>query len=662
MQFYHNSSQAKYKSRLGALTTSDYTKITVLTGAAFAVKIKLEYEQSCCIYQMQQLDTLRTTTEWSYELVTPPEACVLFYSFIVEVDGQTFYFGCDNQSGQGNSALYEKDPPRFQITVYERDFKTPDWAKKSVMYQIFPDRFCRGNENNLVKGRVYHEALGRKIVTHNEWEEQPLYTPVDGRKDYFPCDFFGGDLIGIEKNLDYLQKLSVNVIYLNPICEASSNHRYDTADYMCVDPILGSNYDFSHLCDAAASRGIKIILDGVFSHTGSDSVYFNKQQSYKSFGAYQGEQSEFYPWYKFDSSPVGYKSWWGFETLPEVDEENPDWQRYIITSKNGVLHNWMNMGACGWRLDVADELPDEVIAMIRSSIKKKDSNSFLLGEVWEDATTKQSYGTNRRYALGGGLDSVMNYPFRGNCLNFLQNKINGYELVAFLCGQALNYPPEMYYCLMNLISSHDVPRAKTLLATGINGENMTRSEQAALAITDNQSIKGKTLLKLAAALQFAVPGMPSIYYGDEQGLDGLKDPFNRGTFSHNDDELADFFATLANLRKTLVELNTGDVSFLALSESVVCILRFVVSNKDRFGVHSQNGASLIIINTASSSFCGTLSLNSFESCINSDRLIDFRHCSFTCAKDALTNEEISLNDMQLKFDVEGEYFKIISIK
>src|SRR5699024_3824604 len=162
--------------------------------------------------------------------------------------------------------------------------------------------------------------------------------------------------------------------------------------------------------------------------------------------------------------------------------------------------------------------------LMRQATKRSDKSNLLLGEVWEDATTKESYGVKRQYALGAGLDSVMNYPFKEACLNFLLGRGTAEDLKYFLLGQETHYPKPMYYCLMNLLSSHDIPRMRTVLGTGLDGSTMTREQQATYAIGEGQEQEGASLAKLATALQFAVPGMPSIYYGDEYGMQGFKDP------------------------------------------------------------------------------------------------------------------------------------------
>lgn len=652
----YNAKLGQYKSNLGALKTSEYTQIRIFAKDVHLVKIKIQTDANILITDMQMQNDI-----WTYDFIAPATPCIVWYSFIIEANYETYYFGAKDGETQGEGEIHFDHCSPYQITVYDRDFQTPDWAKAATMYQIFPDRFVRGNEKNLASGKDYHQSMGRKVLLHENWDELPIYQPVDGEEFYSPCDFFGGDLAGIEQSLDYISSLGVNAIYLNPIIEAASNHRYNTADYLTVDPILGSNADFTHLCEVARNKGIKIILDGVYSHTGSDSIYFNKNENYKTVGAYQSEKSEFYDWYTFYGSRDNYRSWWGFDTLPEVNEENPAWQKFVITDENSVLSSWMTMGASGLRIDVADELPDDVIFLMRDKLKESNPQSLIIGEVWEDATTKQSYGQHRKYALGTGLDSVMNYPFRNNCLNFFLHRINGYQLCDFLSSQYLNYPAPMYYTLMNLLSSHDVARAKTFLATGQNGDNMSREQQAELSLTPEQEKRGKQLLKLATALQFTIPGIPSIYYGDEQGLDGLKDPFNRTTFSHKDEELAEFFKQISNLRKSEQVLKTGNISFLPLSEDVIAILRYNIGGEDFFHNRAATTAIVLVINRSDVEYSTKLSVNQFEACIEQSKLFPLRGYEFTAATDMLSGEKLAYEYSAANLCLKPHSFALIKL-
>ena len=311
--------------------------------------------------------------------VTPTTSGLYFYHFDLYTDFRRIY-----RTPGGEGVLSWTDGQDWQLTVYEPDFKTPDWLKNGTMYQIFPDRFCEGKPN---KAMPFADRIYRADKTG-----EPYFWPTEQSEGYLNMDYYGGDFAGIQQKLPYLRDLGVTCIYLNPIFEAHANHRYNTADYLKADPLLGTNEEFSALCAAAAKEGIRIILDGVFSHTGSDSRYFNREGRYGPGGAYRDRSSPYRSWYDFDSGyPCGYRSWWGFETLPEVQEESPSYVEFIC-GKGGVIDTWLNLGASGFRLDVADELPDDFIEKIRAAVKSHGEDKLLLGEVWEDATTKEAFG------------------------------------------------------------------------------------------------------------------------------------------------------------------------------------------------------------------------------------------------------------------------------
>ena len=531
------------------------------------------------------------------------------------------------------------------------------------MYQIFPDRFSRGNPRNLENGLASHRKMGRVCVVHERWDELPLYRPIEEEGEYFPCDFFGGDLAGIAKELPRLNRLGITAVYCNPICEAASNHRYDTADYKTVDPILGTNEDFAALCREAETAGIRILVDGVYSHTGADSRYFNKEGCYPEPGAYQGETSPYYPWYTFRKDRDDYQCWWGFKSLPEVNEQDQSWQEYVITGEDSVLKHWMNLGASGFRLDVADELPDEIIEKMRTAVKEKSPDRFLLGEVWEDATTKCSYGCRRRYALGSGLDSVMNYPFRDAVIGFFLRRIDGFQLADFLTGQQLNYPRPMYYALMNLLSSHDVPRIRTVLSTGgVDGEGMTREEQAVFTVRPEDDRKGAQLQRLAAVLQFTVPGIPCIYYGDEYGMQGLKDPFNRKPFEKRDPDMALFYEKISALRRQETALTGGYASFLAVTEDVIAILRFTVNGEDAFGVPVWNEMLLTCVSRCKLPLTAKIDLSAFRAGVPEEIWESIRALNFGCITDLDSGEESLLEQGQLSLELEAESYRILRIQ
>lgn len=412
---------------------------------------------------------------------------------------------------------------KWQLTVYEKDFSTPSWLCGAVMYQIFPDRFYEGIKQRPLPfdGRVYRA----------DKENEPYFWPNEQHEGYLNMDYYGGDFAGIQKKLPYLKELGITCIYLNPIFEAHSNHRYNTADYMKPDPALGTAEDFKQLCNAAKKCGIGIILDGVFSHTGSDSVYFNREGRYQSLGAYQGENSPYRGWYEFsDAYSHGYRSWWGFETLPEVNENNADYRNFIC-GNGGVIDYWLSLGASGFRLDVADELPDDFIELLRTAVKRNGKDKALIGEVWEDATNKESYGSRRTYLYGKGLDTVMNYPFRTAVLEYMQNGNAGlaFNRIMQICE---HYPQPALNCAMNFLSTHDTERGITAIA-GENLNGRDRYWQSGRLLSAEKYELGRRLCRLAYAMLFTLPGMPSVYYGDEIFMQGYKDPFNRAYFNWN---------------------------------------------------------------------------------------------------------------------------------
>ncbi|MEG0614852.1 MAG: glycoside hydrolase family 13 protein [Oscillospiraceae bacterium] len=469
----------------------------------------------------------------------------------------------------------------FQLTIFDNNFKTPDFFKGGIVYQIFPDRFF--------KSGIAHENVPSDRVLHENWGETPLYKP-DENGHVWNNDYFGGDLAGIAEKLPFLASLGVTCIYLNPIFEAHENHRYNTADYLKIDSLLGTNSDFETLCFEAKKRGISIILDGVFNHTGADSVYFNKFNRYATLGAYNSEKSPYFNWYSFSKFPEKYSSWWGISTLPDVNETNPDYLEFIC-GENGVLRYWLNLGAAGFRLDVADELPDEFLDKLNRSIKSSDAEKLIIGEVWEDASNKESYGVRRRYLIGGELDSVMNYPFRDAIIGYILG-MNAREFQDRILTILENYPKPSIDCLLNFVSTHDIQRAINVLGSG-DCSNKDRDWQAAHKLSAEEYSLGKNRLKCAMVLQFFLPGVPSIYYGDEAGLDGDKDPFNRKCYpwGSEDLELIEFTKELSKIRKSTDIFKEGKLKFLSADNDVISFSRYD-SDKTR--------AILIMLNKGSS--------------------------------------------------------------
>ena len=542
---------------------------------------------------------------------TPEKPVALWYSFRFRTPlGEVWL--CPDESGY-RSRMLDFSAEGFRLTVYAADFETPEWFRNSVMYQIFPDRFAFSKDDTAEKGIAYHKALGQKPRLHKNLTDPVAWKPRKNEKEYFPDDFYGGTLKGIEEKLPYLKDLGISCIYLNPIVEARSNHRYDASDYKKVDPILGTNRDFSELVRKAKNLGIRIILDGVYSHTGADSLYFNADGHYPGKGASQGKDSRYFSWYIFDRYPDSYRAWWGIKNLPEVEEHDPDWQNFIFRNKSSVMKTWMSRGAAGWRLDVADEIPDDVLAAMRSEVKAADPEAPIVGEVWEDPIIKVSYDERRTYALGNALDSVMNYPLRTALLDFVHFRLDAAGLRDFLIGQQMNYPKPMYYSLMNLLGSHDVARIANSIAYDKVLRSMSREDQLAIKFTDKAIAAAYEYEKICAAVQFSLPGVPSIYYGDEQGMTGTADPFNRLPFREDPGcGLHGYYRELSALRNTNDALRTGEAFFQADGSDVLMILRSITDGKDAFGRPARSGAVLTVINrssqtldyTADCSVCG----------------------------------------------------------
>lgn len=422
----------------------------------------------------------------------------------------------------------------WQITVFEENYHTPDWFKGGVMYQIFPDRFAKSGECSPLKEN--------KIM--RRWGEQPCFRPNEYGQ-VLNNDFFGGNLNGIREKLGYLKRLGVTVIYLNPIFEAFSNHRYDTGDYFKIDNLLGTVGDFEALVKEAGEKGIKIILDGVFNHTGADSRYFNLYGRYPTVGAYQSTDSPYADWFCFHPFPDQYDCWWGIKTLPAVNEHSENYREFIL-GENGVLKTWLRRGIGGWRLDVADELPDFFLKELRASVKEEAPDALILGEVWEDASNKIAYDVRREYFQGAELDSVMNYPLKNAIIGFLTTG-NCEQLRNTIFMLLDHYPPESLHCLMNILGTHDTARILTVLG---GKQCATKEQMAATRLSFEERLRAQELLKMAAVLQFTLPGVPCIYYGDENGMEGYADPFCRACYDWDnpDTELNQFYEKLGALR------------------------------------------------------------------------------------------------------------------
>ena len=500
--------------------------------------------------------------EWWDCTFTPQTAGSYRYTFRIETNRGTRWF---TPLATGNATDSPQENGRYLLICFPNSFETPAEFAGGIMYQIFPDRFFRSGTE---KRNVPHDRRLR-----DDWGGQPEWQPNHDGK-VLNNDFFGGDLEGIRQKLPYLASLGVTILYLNPIFESHSNHRYDTADYERIDPLLGDEKSFQQLCREAALHGIKIVLDGVFSHTGSDSRYFNKEHRYQDTeGAFESMDSPYFTWYQFKRWPQEYSAWWGFPTLPETQECDPSFSKFIL-GENGVLAKWMRAGCAGWRLDVADELPDRFLDGVRSAVKRVDPHAIIIGEVWEDAADKFSYGHLRRYLLGKQLDSVMNYPFREAILGYAKGG-NGSVFFNKVLSILDHYPPQVIRLLMNSLSTHDTERALTVLG-GEPSRQRDRRWQAGKVMSDSEYADGVGRLKIASSIQYCLPGIPCLYYGDEAGMQGYADPFNRGCFPWGQENgaLLNWFRALGKVRHDNADLlANGDFSPLAAPEETVLFTR-----------------------------------------------------------------------------------------
>ena len=486
---------------------------------------------------------------FSTNLDTSGYVGLIWYSFRLEkLDGRT------------------QDLGPYQLTVYDGEEDIPAWFGEGTTYQIFPDRFCRSkipDPEGMVGGRWVHQS----------WEEFPEYRPND-RGEVRNRDFFGGDFQGVLEKLDYLQSLGVETLYFNPIFEAAENHRYGTADYSRVDPMLGTNEDFSRLCDEAHRRGMRVMLDGVFNHTGFVSRYFNGDGFYPETGAKQSQDSPYRSWFNFTQWPNKYDSWWGIYSLPAVNENDPGYRDFIFGGEDSVVRRWLRAGADGWRLDVADELPDDFVAGIHAAARAEKPDAVVIGEVWEDGSTKVAYGVRRKHILGGHCDGLMNYPLRSAILSFFQGG-GGESFVKGMETIRENYPPFAFYSAMNSLDTHDTPRLLTLLGAGGGYRDQTKEWRAGFTLSSRQLKKGRALLKAAALLLFCFPGSPTVYYGDEVGMQGFEDPFNRQTFpwGYEDRELLEWYRALGRLRSRHPALRKGSIRYLLGKGPLLVFLR-----------------------------------------------------------------------------------------
>ena len=526
---------------------------------------------------------------YKFTVMAPEKPGLVWYRFQVKYENYTCWYGAPPDGLGGEGQQYRVDTQAdWQITVYDASAKVPAWYTNGIMYQIFPDRFYRGDDPaglpELPAGALYHP----------HWDDSPFYAKDPQTGNIAAYDFFGGTLDGIVDKLAYLKSFGVSILYMNPIFESVSNHKYDTGDYKKVDAQFGGDSAFARLKAAAAAAGIRLILDGVFSHTGSDSIYFRE--------AVRSKASPYYPWYRFSEYPDKYECWWGVTTLPNVNEMEDSYREFIISGKDSVIKHWLKRGASGWRLDVADELPGAFVQEMFREMKAADPEAVLIGEVWEDASHKRSYGTMREYLLGHELDSVINYPFRSAVLDFFTGSCDAEAALRRLESLSENYPPPYFYATMNVLGSHDVPRALTMLGGAPSEDRLTKLEQAHYHLPPESRRIAMDRLKLAALIQFTSPGVPCIYYGDEAGMEGHSDPQNRRTFpwGKEEKELVEWYRQLGELRRREPVLRTGRWIALQAGPDIFAFGRRTDEGRDALGELMSDAAAAVFVNRSAS--------------------------------------------------------------
>ena len=587
MNYYpFDSRNNLYRSKLGAVPANENLRLRLLLHKDAQVyeaflRVVNDNDNSLCEIKMTP------SNEWIYDYqffdcnITTAEGLYWYDFRYTSAHGEFFVVKSENSLG----IVSQTQGERFQLTVYDKDFTTPDWLKGGLIYQIFPDRFYNS-------GALKENVPDDRFVCE-DWSKIPEHRQNNGMCS-LGNDYYGGDLKGVMEKLPYLKELGVSCIYFNHIFEAHSNHRYNTANYEKIDPLLGCEDDLVNLCKEASKQGIKIILDGVFSHTGDDSIYFNRTGRYGNGGAYRDYNSIYHEWFKFYDFPNGYDAWWGVKTLPETNEDNDSFTEYI-TGENGILRKYLKLGVAGWRLDVADELPDKFLDKLRAAVKSENPNAYILGEVWEDASNKISYGARRKFLRGSQLDSVMNYPFANAILSFIKNG-GGNALSETVHTVLENYPKCSVDTLMNHLGTHDTARVLTMLgkSDGFIGDRTWQSQQK---LSEHEYINGVKRLKAAAVIQYTLPGVPSLFYGDEAGVQGFGDPFCRATYpwGHENQELISFYKDLGKVRKECKAFVDGDFYTVFADENSVAFTRSSKNSTAFIAVNRGNNAACIAL-------------------------------------------------------------------
>ncbi|HEV3309561.1 MAG TPA: glycoside hydrolase family 13 protein [Chloroflexota bacterium] len=586
LHLYANGWDGYYRNPFGAARTDSQVQFRLRSSRA-VTKVTFDLVDESTGnekgYPMSLQSHNGTQDFWSSRITMPSKAVQIGYHFRAQA-GKTVQWYADNssvyESGPGQTYANESDVLDYELTVYEKSFQTPAWMAKAVIYQIFPDRFYNGTPSNDPRNGQKFGYI--TVIKHKSWNELPV---EDGRctalgLNNYNCDFFGGDLQGVIDKLGYLHELGINVIYLNPIFLAPSNHKYDTSNFLQIDPEFGTLQTFHTLITDAKALGIRIILDGAFEETGSDSVYFDQYGRFKSQngpGAYDSKSSPYYSWYTFYTWPKIFQEWGGVPTLPELKETAPV-QKFMFEGPNSVAQYWPSQGTAGWRMDSADMMPDAWWRAFRSNVKAAYPNSVMIAEDFSGDPTPQ--------LSGGEWDGVMNYRFRDPVLDFFANGFGSQNNSAYTASAFL-------YTEMGLLS--EVPRPAVL-----SSMNLVDSHDTIRVIASLRN--NKQALRLVALYQMTWLGAPTIYYGDETALYGLNDPDNRRTFpwDHQDKALEAYYSKIIHMRLKYDALMLGSVSPLFTSDHqrVVAYLRQWGKQKIVVAINDSNKSQTVMIPVA----------------------------------------------------------------
>ncbi|TLS35605.1 amylopullulanase [Pseudalkalibacillus caeni] len=649
-KLYHNTWEKAYRIPFGAVKAGEEVTLRIaskqddLTQAN--VYLKNNNTGTSKLLSMKKAGTANGQDFWEATFV--PEAKGVYgYKFIVHDQEAKAEYGEDTAEGNTGKAT-DSNAELFQLTVFDPGYQTPDWMKESVVYQIFPDRFFNGNATN---DTAKETARGNEPIEHRDWTQLPDNPRLVDKEGYngdeiWSNDFFGGDVKGIQEKLDYIQSLGVNTIYMNPVAKAASNHKYDATDWKSIDPMFGSPEEFKAFTDELENRGMHLIMDGVFNHVGDDSIYFDRYGKYETVGAYEywsliydlmnekgltedeakaearsqleaegqvfNDEYGFHNWFNIKNEKVtgedgkehyDYQAWWGFDSLPEIESvpgdavnydselNNQKFADYIMYDEDSAAKKWITNGGSGWRLDVANEVDMEFWREFRKELKadefagtgatlKEGEKPLILGEIWDDAS---------KYFLGDQYDSVMNYRFEQAIMGFLKSG-NATSTDAQLTAVKEDYPKEAYYALMNLMGSHDTPRAVYVLGGGTDSY-----EKAEFDPNYNHEL-GVKRLKLASIIQMGYPGAPTIYYGDEAGVTGSKDPDDRRTYpwGNENQDLIAHYQKVGKVRTSNAGLFAyGDIETLYAEGDVYAFARMTDNDFGIVAINRGNTAQTV---------------------------------------------------------------------